>query len=168
MAFPHCDSTRLNSFCAGRCGQQHHNTAGGCASPLPPPPSAPLSTPAPPSDAPVLEWSRRRRAGQALTALRTAAAAAARRSRLLCCGVVVRTCRHGTEGDGPGAVPSLCAGTPSISSNQYCAISLHSTRKLTMLLILQMFVSCLGPLAENINQGGVELRSHHHRVPWPA
>ena len=118
------------------------------------------------ADAPVLEWSRRR-AGQALTAVRTAAAAAARRSRLLCCGVVVRTCRH--KGDEPGAVPSLCAGTPSIS--------LHTTRKLTMLLrlvykchIMPVFVSCLGSLAdprieENINQGGVELCSHgQHKI----
>jgi len=42
-----------DSFCAGRCGQQRHNTghtAGDCALP-PPPPSAPLSTPAPPSAA---------------------------------------------------------------------------------------------------------------------
>ncbi len=42
-----------DSFCAGRCGQQRHNTghtAGDCALP-PPQPSAPLSTPAPPSAA---------------------------------------------------------------------------------------------------------------------
>ena len=40
-----------DSFCAGRCGQQRHNTghtSGDCALP-PPPPSAPLSTPPPPS-----------------------------------------------------------------------------------------------------------------------
>jgi len=52
-----------DSFCAGRCGQQRHNTghtSGDCALPPPPPsaplsppppPSAPLSTPAPPSAA---------------------------------------------------------------------------------------------------------------------
>ena len=42
-----------DSFCAGRCGQQRHNTghtAGDCTLP-PSPPSAPLSTPAPPSAA---------------------------------------------------------------------------------------------------------------------
>ena len=42
-----------DSFCAGRCGQQRHNTghtAGDCALP-PPQPSAPLSTPASPSAA---------------------------------------------------------------------------------------------------------------------
>ena len=45
--------------------------------------------------------------------------------------------------DQPGAVPSLCAGTPSISSNQYCAISLHTTRKLTMLLIYKCLCHAL-------------------------
>ena len=80
-----------------------------------------------------------------------------------CCVVVLLSASAGTEGDEPGAVPSL-----KEMSLVLCPpfVSLHTTRKLMMLLIYNV----CGPLAdprieENINQGGVELRSiRQHKI----
>ena len=75
-----------------------------------------------------------------------------RRGAAACCVVVLLSASADTEGDQPGAqaVPSICAGTPSMINQQKSILRdfIAHYEKAHYAAHLQMFVSCLGPLAD--------------------
>lgn len=75
-----------------------------------------------------------------------------RRGAAACCVVVLLSASADTEGDQPGAqaVPSICAGTPSMINQQKSILRdfIAHYEKAHDAAHLQMFVSCLGPLAD--------------------
>jgi len=75
-----------------------------------------------------------------------------RRGAAACCVVVLLSASADTEGDQPGAqaVPSICAGTPSMINQQKSILRdfIAHYEKAHDAAHLQIFVSCLGPLAD--------------------